>query len=156
VALAAVLSNAVENSRPVLQAKSHHLSVDLPDETVIVDVDIVRLAQVFTNLLNNAARYTPAAGKIGIHARREEDQLVVAISDNGLGIAKPELERIFEPFFQAGRASDSPSGGLGVGLTLVKQLIGLHRGTVEATSAGKGKGSTFIVKLPCRLPVSPV
>ena len=150
VTLAAVLSNAIENSRPVLQSKGHHLSLDLPDENVIVDADIVRLAQVFTNLLNNAARYTPATGKIAIKARRVENLLTVEISDNGIGIAKAELQRIFEPFFRAGRSPDSPAGGLGVGLALVKQLIDLHRGTVEATSPGNGKGSTFIVKLPCR------
>jgi signal transduction histidine kinase len=142
------IAQAVETSHPLLEARSHHLALDIPPEPVWILGDSTRLAQVFANLLNNAAKYTPNGGQIWLSARQEEGQVVVRVADNGVGIAADVLPRIFELFTQADRTLDRAEGGLGIGLTLVKALIVMHGGQIEASSAGTGQGSEFVVRLP--------
>jgi PAS domain S-box-containing protein len=146
--LAAVLTRAVETSRPLLDAGRHELSVSLPPEPVWLEVDPGRLAQVFSNLLNNAAKYTAAGGHIWLSADREGADVVARVRDTGIGITPELLPRIFDPFVQSDRAPAHAQGGLGLGLALVKTLIELHGGSVRASSAGPGQGSEFVVRLP--------
>src|SRR5205823_4151087 len=148
VALAAVVDSAVEISRPLIDAGQHHFSPALPPEPVYLDGDPVRLAQIFANLLNNAAKYTEPGGQIELVAERQGSDVVVAIRDNGIGISAEMLPRLFEMFSQAMPAIARSQGGLGIGLALVKGLVELHGGTIEAQSAGPGQGSEFIVRLP--------
>jgi len=152
-ALAAVVENALETSRPLLDAAGLTLAVSLPPESVFVHGDAVRLAQVFSNLLNNAAKYTDRGGAVSLSARREGGDVLVAVRDTGIGLAPEMLPRLFEMFTQAELARERSQGGLGIGLALVKGLVELHGGTVEARSAGPGRGSEFVVRLP--LVVSP-
>jgi len=134
--------------RPLLDELGHTLTVNLPPEVIRVEGDNGRLIQVFGNLLNNAAKYTPRNGQIGIRGHIEEGFVEVAVYDNGSGIPKEMLESIFEAFTQVHHNLDRAQGGLGIGLTLVKNLVEMHGGTVEARSDGAGKGSEFIVRLP--------
>jgi CheY-like chemotaxis protein/anti-sigma regulatory factor (Ser/Thr protein kinase) len=131
-----------------LDAQGHALSVRIPNESLLLDADPVRLTQVVGNLLTNAAKYTEANGRIWLTAEREGDEAVLRVRDNGIGIAHAMLPRIFDLFVQVDHASTKAQGGLGIGLTLVKNLIQMHNGSVEAQSAGLGKGSEFIVRLP--------
>jgi PAS domain S-box-containing protein len=149
--LATVISHAVETCRPVIDRRGHQLSVALPDEPVWLDADLTRLAQVFANLLHNAAKYTEPGGRIRIAARREGSDAVVAVRDTGIGISQGMLDRVFELFSQADRSPERSGGGLGIGLSLVRRLVGLHGGSVRATSDGPGRGSEFEVRLPIRL-----
>jgi CheY-like chemotaxis protein/anti-sigma regulatory factor (Ser/Thr protein kinase) len=126
----------------------HELTLTLPDRPVFVDADLTRLSQVILNLLNNAAKYTERGGEIGLTAERQGSDVVVSVRDNGIGIAADQLHRIFEMFTQTDRALDRSQGGLGIGLTLVKRLVEMHGGRVEARSEGPGKGSEFVVRLP--------
>jgi PAS domain S-box-containing protein len=147
--LIAVLRRAVETARPMIEASRHTLTVSVSDNPLTVDGDAVRLAQVFTNILNNAAKYTDPGGRIRITARQDEaGKAVVSVRDNGQGIAPETLPFVFELFAQADRSLPRAQGGLGIGLTLVRRLVDLHGGTVEASSAGVGKGSEFTVRLP--------
>jgi PAS domain S-box-containing protein len=148
IELAAVLEAALETSRPNIQAGGHQLTVTLPPEPVYLDADPVRLAQVFANLLNNAAKYTEDGGRIWLTARRDGAQVVVSVRDTGIGMAPEMLPRVFEIFAQSRRALERAQGGLGIGLSLVKGLVELHGGTIEAHSAGFGRGSEFVVHLP--------
>ena len=148
VELATVVARAVETVQPLVDAQGHHLSVSLPSESLPIDADPVRLAQVVGNLLTNAAKYTDPHGRIGLTAEREGDLAVLRVRDTGIGIAPQMLPRIFELFVQVDHASTKAQGGLGIGLTLVKNLVEMHNGTVEARSEGLGKGSEFVVKLP--------
>jgi CheY-like chemotaxis protein len=148
VALAAIVQSAVETSRPLLEAAGHQLGVHLPDEAIVLEADPVRLAQVLTNLLNNAAKYTDPGGRIWLSARREVANLVLSVRDNGVGIPPEQLPTVFDLFSQADRSYGRSQGGLGIGLTLVRELVELHDGSVEARSDGPGKGSQFIVRLP--------
>jgi PAS domain S-box-containing protein len=148
VDLAEVIQSAIETSRPVIDEYGHELIVRLPDEPMPLDADLVRLAQVFLNLLNNSAKYTERGGKIWLSAERQRDTVVVRVRDNGVGIPPHMLPRIFEMFTQVDRSLDRAQGGLGIGLTLVRRLIDMHGGTVEAQSEGPGKGSEFVVHLP--------
>ncbi|WEF35633.1 hybrid sensor histidine kinase/response regulator [Pseudoduganella chitinolytica] len=143
-----VVASAVETNLPALQAPGHLLTVDLPDEPLLVDVDVVRMSQVLGNLLSNAAKYTPPGGRIVVAARREELEVVVTVGDNGMGIAHDALEAVFEMFTQVGRSVERSKGGLGIGLSLVRRLMALHGGSVDAASAGEGQGSTFTLRLP--------
>ncbi len=152
VELAGVVARAVEIARPAVDAGGHDLAVDLPAVPVVLDADAVRLAQVFANLLSNAARYTETAGRIRLTAARRGSEIVVRVADTGIGIASEVLPRVFNPFFQAERSHKHPQGGLGVGLTLVKRLVELHGGTAEAHSEGLGRGSEFVVRLPVAAP----
>jgi signal transduction histidine kinase len=146
--LAEVLSMAVETSMPAIEAGRHELAVSLPEETLMLDADKVRLTQVFGNMLNNAAKYTDRGGRIWVGAWREGGEVVVSVRDTGIGIAPEQLPQVFEMFAQAHRDSARGQSGLGIGLTMVKRLIELHGGSVEARSEGPGKGSEFIVRLP--------
>jgi two-component system CheB/CheR fusion protein len=148
VELQAIVGHAVEASRPLLEEAGHTLSVDLPAEPVQLEADGDRLVQVFANLLNNSAKYTPPGGRISLVATATERQVAIAIRDTGHGIAPSRLPTIFEMFNQVGGASEHGHSGLGIGLTLVKSLVEMHGGTVEAVSAGLGHGSTFTVRLP--------
>jgi two-component system, sensor histidine kinase len=146
--LAAVVYSAVDTSRPMLEAAHHHLELDLTEVPVCVSGDAVRLTQVFSNLLNNAAKYTKAGGHVQVRMWRERDTARVSVRDDGIGIAPDQLGPVFEMFTQVDRSNRLAQGGLGIGLTLVRSLVSMHGGTVEARSDGPDKGSEFIVSLP--------
>ncbi|MGV3722927.1 MAG: PAS domain S-box protein [Actinomycetota bacterium] len=148
VDLRAVLKQAVETSRPLLDERGHELRVSLPGAALRVAGDAVRLSQVFTNLLNNAARYTPPRGTIWLTAKRNGDAASVLVRDNGIGMTPEVLAEAFELFTQGERSLARSEGGLGIGLTLVRELVELHDGTVTARSAGLGSGSELHVTLP--------
>ena len=148
IELAAIINSAVETSKPLIEAAEHELTITLPDEPVVLDGDAVRLAQVFANLLNNAAKYTPNGGRISLTAEREGSSLVVAVRDSGMGIKREALGKVFDLFVQAERTYSRAQGGLGIGLTLVRSLVNMHGGSVVANSAGPGRGSEFVVRLP--------
>jgi len=151
--LTSVLSAAIETARPVLDGKHHTLTLDFPNEAMRLEADAVRLAQVFSNLLINAAKYTDPHGKIHLSARRESDDVVISVRDNGIGIAPEMRPRLFTMFAQADGVRDRTEGGLGVGLALVRGIVALHGGTVRAHSEGPGHGSEFVVRLPVSEPV---
>jgi signal transduction histidine kinase len=148
IAAADVIRAAVEASRPAIEAAGHSLAVDVPSDPLWLDADFTRLSQVVGNLLNNAAKYTPDGGRIGISARAEGDFAVIQVADNGIGIPPEMQSEVFQLFAQVEGHLDRAKGGLGIGLALVKQLVTMHGGTVEATSAGSGKGSVFSIRLP--------
>jgi PAS domain S-box-containing protein len=148
VELSSVIQQAVEASRPLADAAGHTLHVSLPPQPVHLRADPARLAQVFGNLINNSCKYTPEHGTIWVTATRDEGDVVVSVRDNGIGIPPDKLNEIFEMFTQLDRSFVWSQGGLGIGLTLVKRLVSMHGGTIEATSAGTGQGSEFIVRLP--------
>jgi PAS domain S-box-containing protein len=148
VELAAVVRNAVEASRPLIDAGRHQLAISLPTEPIMLEADPTRLAQVVSNLLNNAARYTPAGGQIWLSAGIDLEQAVLVVRDNGQGIPRDELSRIFDKFAQVASAAGTLQGGLGIGLTLARTLVELHGGRIEAHSDGMGQGSQFTVRLP--------
>ncbi len=147
--LRTVIESAVETSRPGVEAGRHELVVDLPDQPIRLDADFTRLAQSVANLLNNAAKYTPAGGRILLQVRRDGDEAVIRVEDNGVGIPADMLERVFQLFAQVGRTIDRSQGGLGLGLSLVRSLVELHGGTVTAQGNGANPGSTFIIRVPC-------
>ncbi len=146
--LADVVASAVETARPAIEAGGHELHVTLPDGPVYLDADLTRLAQVFANLLSNSAKYTDRGGTIWLTASREGGDVVVSVRDTGVGIPPESLPRIFDMFSQVDRSSGRATGGLGIGLALVKGLTEMHGGTVTAASAGPGRGSEFIVRIP--------
>jgi PAS domain S-box-containing protein len=150
--LHAVVASAVETTLPLIEASRHALQVALPPEALPVDGDAVRLSQVLGNLLSNAAKYTPQGGHIRVAARREDGQVVIAVQDSGIGIAAESLPEVFEMFTQVARSIDRSKGGLGIGLALVRHLVGLHGGSVAAASAGPGLGSCFTLRLPLAAP----
>ncbi len=143
-----VLRSAVETSRPVIDRMGHELTVRLPDQTITVDADMTRLAQVFSNLLNNSAKYMDRGGRIWLTVERQGSDVLVSVKDAGIGIAADQLPHLFRMFSQVGSALERSQGGLGIGLTLVKQLVEMHGGRIEARSDGPGKGSEFVVRLP--------
>jgi signal transduction histidine kinase len=148
VELASVIRNAVETSRPLIEAAAHELCLALPDRAIYVDADASRLSQVFANLLNNAAKYTEPGGTITLSAERHGIETVVTVRDDGAGIPPEMLPHIFNLFTQVDRTLSRSQGGLGIGLTLVQRLVAMHGGSVEARSEGPGKGSEFAVRLP--------
>jgi PAS domain S-box-containing protein len=148
VLLADVVSSAVETVRPALEAAGHELTVSLPPEPVHLEADLTRLAQVFGNLLNNSAKYTERGGNIWLTAVRDGGQVSVTVQDTGIGIPAFALPNIFGMFSQVDRSIERSTGGLGIGLALVKGFVEMHGGTVEAASPGQGQGSTFTVRLP--------
>lgn len=152
VDLAGVVQSAVETTRHLLTAADHRLTVELPAEPVALEVDPLRLAQVVANLLNNAAKYTPPGGQITLTAARADNEIVIRVRDNGIGIPADKLPHVFELFMQVDRSLERSQGGLGVGLTLVKRLVEMHGGSVEARSDGAGAGSEFVVRLPAAAP----
>jgi PAS domain S-box-containing protein len=143
-----VVRVAADASLQWVEERRHALSLDLPDHELVVLGDEARLVQVMQNLLDNAAKYTPEGGRIEVRARREEGAVLVAVQDNGIGMENEMLRSAFDLFRQGRQGLDRPEGGLGVGLTLVQRLVAMHGGTVEAFSAGPGKGSEFRVRLP--------
>src|SRR5690606_33716939 len=149
VELGEVIDSAVETSRAQIEALHHELSIDLPAEPVRVEADPTRLAQVFTNLLSNACKYTPPGGQISLAATREDDTVVVKVKDTGIGIAPELLPRVFDTFARVDHSAERAQAGLGIGLSLVRHLVELHGGHVEAHSEGLGRGSEFVVTLPC-------
>jgi PAS domain S-box-containing protein len=143
-----VIRQAIETSAPLILAQQHELSIELPSREIGLDADVVRLTQVFANLLNNAAKYTPRNGKITIAAEEDGDTVTVRVSDNGIGIPPELLPKVFDIFMQVDKSLERAQGGLGIGLSLVKRLVEMHGGTVEAQSKGLGQGSVFVVRLP--------
>jgi PAS domain S-box-containing protein len=148
VELRAVVNDAVEASRPLMEKRRHTVSVEFPPEPIMLDADPTRLTQVLLNLLNNAAKYMDEGGRIWLTAKRESERVAISVKDTGVGIPPEMLPQIFEMFTQVDRSNERSQGGLGIGLTLVERLVALHGGKVEALSAGPGKGSEFIVRLP--------
>jgi PAS domain S-box-containing protein len=148
VEVAGVVRSAVETSRPHIEAAGHQLALALPPDPLMLDGDPVRLTQVVANLLNNAAKYTEAGGQIWLTVRREGDRVAISVRDTGRGIPPDMLPRVFELFMQLDRNDAGSQGGLGIGLTLVKNLVEMHGGSVRAHSEGIGRGSEFVVRLP--------
>ena len=150
IKLSTVLRSALESSAPLVEAAGHELIVTEPPDAVLLNADPVRLTQVIANLLNNAAKYTDRGGRIELSARLDGSQAIISVRDTGIGIPPDMLERIFDMFVQVDQAGDRARQGLGIGLTLVKRLVELHGGTIEAHSegSGQGRGSDFIVRLP--------
>ena len=141
IELKAVIGLAVETSLPLIEAGRHELSVQIPSEPLTVEADPTRLGQVFSNLLNNAAKYTPDGGRLEVIARARGNEVLVSVTDNGVGIPAEMLPKVFEMFSQVGRNLDRSQGGLGIGLTLVRRLTEMHGGSVRAESHGIGTGS---------------
>jgi PAS domain S-box-containing protein len=148
VDLAVVMQHAIETSKPMIESGGHHLTVSLPDEPVYVDADLVRLSQVFSNILNNAAKYTQNAGYITVRVSAADSIVDVSIRDNGIGIPRDMLSKVFDLFAQADNVLSRSHEGLGIGLHLVLTLVGMHGGSVHCESAGVGQGSEFVVRLP--------
>ncbi|HEY2815661.1 MAG TPA: ATP-binding protein [Casimicrobiaceae bacterium] len=148
VELAVVVQNAVDTAYPLIEAAGHELTIMLPSEPIFLDADPIRLAQVLSNVLNNAARYMERGGRIWLSGEQHDNQIRVSVRDAGAGIPKESLSSIFDMFTQVDRSLEKMHGGLGIGLTLVKRLVEMHGGTVEARSEGLGKGAEFILCLP--------
>jgi len=149
VELTTVINSAVETTRPVIERGGHELSVNLPAKPIYLDADVVRLAQVFSNLLNNAAKYSKTVEQARIHITAEvANEVSVRVKDTGVGIAPSALPHIFDMFTQVGRSLEQSEGGLGIGLALAKRLVEMHGGVIAARSEGLGKGSEFVVTLP--------
>jgi CheY-like chemotaxis protein len=151
--LASLIDAAVETARPTIDAKRHALLVQIPPEPVRFSADPLRVAQVLSNLLTNAAKYTDAEGQIRLSASVEADQVVISVADNGIGISADAMPRIFEMFAQVHSSTDRSEGGLGIGLALAKGLVELHGGKMEASSEGLGRGSEFTIRLPRRVAI---
>ena len=153
IELGTVVARAVELSSSLLEQRRQHLSLSIPERGLALHGDPTRLAQVFSNLLTNAAKYTPAGGHIEIVARRDQDWIVLTVRDDGTGIAPAMLPRVFDLFTQEHQSAERSQGGLGLGLAIVKSLVAMHDGTVSAFSEGRGKGSVFTVQLPAAAPL---
>ena len=151
VTLQEIVDDAIEASRPNIDAANHTLAVDLPQRPVRIEGDLTRLAQVLSNLLNNAAKYTPAGGRIGVGARMDGGSVVIEVRDSGVGISAENLPLVFALFSQVDRTRGQAQGGLGIGLWLVRKLVEMHGGSIEPASEGPGRGSTFTVRLPATI-----
>ena len=152
VDLTTAVRRAVDAHRSLLEERGHHLRLSLPTDPIVLEADPTRLEQILFNLLSNAAKYTPGPGHIDLSVARDDGQAVVRVRDDGIGIRPEMLGRVFEPFAQADRLPERVQEGLGVGLTLVRSLTALHGGTVSVASKGPGRGSEFVVRLPCLPP----
>jgi CheY-like chemotaxis protein len=148
VDLASIVNTSVETCRPAIDAAGHHLKVLLPEKPITLAVDPARISQVFSNLLTNATKFTDRGGLIEIEAKIDGSDVLISVTDDGIGIPCEELAHVFDMFRQVDQSLEKSHGGLGVGLTLVRRLVELHDGTVNAQSEGAGKGCTFIVRLP--------
>jgi CheY-like chemotaxis protein/two-component sensor histidine kinase len=148
MAVEQAVESALETTRPLVEAAKHELTVCMPPQPMWVHADLVRLAQVVSNLLSNATKYTPEGGHIWLTVEAQAGEAVLRVRDNGMGIPADMLSRVFEMFTQVDRSLERTRGGLGIGLTLVRRLVQMHGGTVEVHSAGSGRGSEFIVRLP--------
>jgi signal transduction histidine kinase/CheY-like chemotaxis protein len=146
--LTTIIAAAVEASRPLIERNQHVLRVDIQDSSLCFFADVTRLGQVISNLLNNSSNYTSPGGLIELTARRDGEQALIQVKDNGSGISREHLEDVFEMFSQVNRTLDRSRGGLGIGLALVRSLVEMHGGTVAAESGGPGLGSTFSIRLP--------
>jgi signal transduction histidine kinase len=155
IELAAIVTRAVETAQPLIDAQKHQSQIDIAPGPLLVQGDLVRLGQVVANLLNNAAKYMAPGGRIRLKAGREADKIVLRLRDEGIGIAPEMLPQVFDLFTQADHAPALSQGGLGIGLTLVRRLVEMHGGTVEAHSEGIGRGSEFVVSLPALLEAPP-
>src|SRR5262249_28555481 len=148
VDLALAVFRAVETAKPFVESQGHELTLSLPKQAVWVEGDPIRLSQVIANLLTNAAKYTDKAGRISVQLDRVDAEAVVRVRDTGVGIPAELQPRIFDLFVQSDRSLARSQGGLGIGLTLVKRLVEMHGGSVGVASAGEGRGSEFVVRLP--------
>jgi PAS domain S-box-containing protein len=148
VELAAVLRNAIETSQPLMAERGHELVARIPRDKIVVYADMTRLSQVFWNLLNNAAKYTEAGGRIELDLEMGEGSVAITVRDNGIGIPPNMLSRVFDIFTQVDRSLEKAQGGLGIGLSIARRLVEMHGGTIQAHSEGHGRGSTFTVTLP--------
>lgn len=155
VELSEIIKTAVDSSRPFIEERGHKITFTLPPSAVYIDADRVRLTQVFMNLINNAAKYTPDPGQIWLTLGLQNDHAIVQVKDTGIGISPENLPRLFELFYQADRSFTRAEGGLGLGLTLVQRILELHGGTVQAFSLGVNQGSQFVVSLPVLQETSP-
>jgi signal transduction histidine kinase len=143
-----IIQDAIEVCRPVMTAHHLQFTAELPERSLVVEGDPVRLTQILGNLLGNAAKYTPAGGVVSLSITVEGDRLTLSVLDNGIGISAEALPFIFDPFVQDVHAIDFNGAGLGIGLTVVRELVEAHGGTVVGVSEGDGKGSEFVVTLP--------
>jgi two-component sensor histidine kinase len=150
VSLESIVQAALETSLPVINAGSHHLEVHLPDTPVWIEGDRVRLAQILSNLLNNAAKYSERGGRIAIDGAVDGETLTLSVADTGIGLSPEMIPRIFDMFSRGDRDSSYHQGGLGIGLALSRRLAAMHGGTIEARSDGLGHGSVFVMRLPVR------
>lgn len=148
------LQSAVETTQPLVDVAGHILTFEMPPDPIWVNADAARLTQAFANLLNNAVKYTDRGGRITIHTSVEGAQAIVRVTDTGIGIAEDVLPRIFDMFMRSDDSTHRVREGLGIGLTLAKRLIELHEGTIEATSDGPGRGTTFVTRLPVAAPMT--
>jgi signal transduction histidine kinase len=146
--VAAVVVQAIETARPLIDARQHTLSVDIADERLIVDGDVARLSQVVANILNNAAKFTDPGGRIALRVRRDAPHVAIEVRDTGRGIPREMLPRVFDLFTHSDQPLDRTFGGLGIGLAIVRQLVEMHGGTVRAKSDGPGQGTEVLVRLP--------
>jgi len=155
IALRSVIDDALEAANPLMRGLEHSLAVQMPDQMLYVDGDATRLAQVFTNLLNNAAKFTPKGGRISLIVERSgSDDVSIRIRDSGIGIPADRLAGLFEMFSQVEPPFSRQHGGVGIGLALARGLVEMHGGRIEAHSAGSGQGSEFVVRLPlCEPPM---
>jgi PAS domain S-box-containing protein len=153
--LTVVVRRAEEMSRALIESRKHHLTVNLPNEAVSVEGDLTRLTQVISNLLDNAAKYTDDGGKIWVALEKGSERVLLSVRDSGRGLDTETLANVFDLFYQADRNLDRSEGGLGIGLSLVKSIVQMHGGTVQAYSEGRGKGSEFVVSLPCLRSAAP-
>ncbi|WAK00827.1 hybrid sensor histidine kinase/response regulator [Methylobacter sp. YRD-M1] len=149
IAVSAIVQRAMETIQPLIEARRHELTVQLPSEPIIVEGDLVRLSQVVANLLSNSAKYTDEGGAIWLTVEQAGNDVFIRVRDNGRGIDPSSLPNLFQLFYQVDRTLDRSEGGLGIGLSLVKSLVAMHGGQVWATSTGRGQGSVFIIRLPC-------
>jgi PAS domain S-box-containing protein len=154
VAIAQIVNHAVEASRPLIESAGHLFTLQLPEADLVVDADITRLAQAVLNLLNNAAKYTPAGGRIELCVSQVGSEVLLAVTDSGVGIPGPMLPRVFEMFAQVDRSLERTQGGLGIGLTLAGKLVHMHGGTLAAHSEGLGHGSRFEIRIPLAAPAA--
>jgi PAS domain S-box-containing protein len=148
--LATVVRRALETTRPLIEERRHQLTVSLPPEPVWLEADATRLEQVLVNLLNNAAKYTDRGGEVSLTASGEGSEVVVRVRDSGIGIPDDLLDHVFDIFVQGDHTKDQAKGGLGIGLSLVRNLVDMHGGCITARSAGRGAGSEFVLRLPAR------
>jgi signal transduction histidine kinase/ActR/RegA family two-component response regulator len=151
VDLSALMRTAVETSQATVDGASHQLTIEYPSTPVFLDADPTRLSQVLSNLLINAAKYTPRGGTLRLTGKQDQGYAVVSVRDSGIGISADDLPKLFQTFSQLSKGKDFSQGGLGIGLSLVRTLVDLHGGTVTAKSAGIGSGSEFTVRLPALL-----
>jgi signal transduction histidine kinase len=151
IEMSEIVARAIEMAGPLIEQRRHRLSVDVPREGLVLEADAVRMAQVVANLLNNAAKYTEPEGRIAVSAALEGGAITLRVRDSGIGLSAAMLPRIFDIFVQERQTLDRSQGGLGLGLAIVRVLVELHGGTVEAHSEGLDQGSEFVVRLPAAL-----